>query len=55
MYIRRSNANFSSLARTLLMLNCLVNPLIYCWRQKDMRKFLFGSRAQVKANEQHVI
>ena len=27
--------------RTFGMLNSLLNPLIYCWRQKDMRKFVF--------------
>ena len=29
------------------MLNPLVNPLIYCWRQKEMRKVIFGIRNQV--------
>ena len=28
--------------RTLGILNSLLNPLIYCWRQKEMRKFVFG-------------
>ena len=27
--------------RTLGILNSLLNPLIYCWRQKEMRKFVF--------------
>ena len=27
--------------RTFAMLNSLFNPLIYCWRQKEMRQFLF--------------
>ena len=27
--------------QTLAMLNSLLNPLIYCWRQKEMRKFVF--------------
>ena len=27
--------------RTFGILNSLLNPLIYCWRQKDMRKFVF--------------
>ena len=32
--------------RTAVMLNSLLNPLIYCWRQKEMRKFVF-KRTQV--------
>ena len=27
--------------RTTAMLNSLLNPLIYCWRQKEMRLFVF--------------
>ena len=27
--------------RTFGILNSLLNPLIYCWRQKEMRKFVF--------------
>ena len=27
-------------ARTLAMLNSVFNPLVYCWRQKEMRKFV---------------
>ena len=27
--------------RTFIMLNSLLNPLIYCWRQKEMRQFVF--------------
>ena len=27
--------------RTFVLLNYLLNPLIYCWRQKEMRKFVF--------------
>ena len=30
--------------RTLSMLNSFVNPLIYCMRQKEMRKFVFSLR-----------
>ena len=26
--------------RTFIMLNSLLNPLIYCWRQKEMRQFV---------------
>ena len=33
--------------QTCAMLNSLVNPLIYCWRQKEMRKVIFRSRTQV--------
>ena len=32
---------------TCAMLNSLVNPLIYCWRQKEMRNVIFGIRTQV--------
>ena len=33
--------------QTCAMLNSLVNPLIYCWRQKEMRKVIFRSRTHV--------
>ena len=36
-----------TLTQTCAMLNSLVNPLIYCWRQKEMRKVIFRSRTQV--------
>ena len=26
---------------TIVMFNSLLNPLIYCWRQKEMRQFVF--------------
>ena len=32
--------------KTCVMLNSLLNPLIYCWRQKEMRKFVFRFVAQ---------
>jgi len=32
--------------RTFAMLNSLVNPLMYCWRQKEMRKFVFRMQPQ---------
>ena len=32
---------------TYSMLNSLLNPLIYCWRQKEMRKVIFGLRTQI--------
>ena len=28
------------MTRTLLLINSLLNPLIYCWRQREMRKFI---------------
>ena len=28
--------------RTFVYLNSLINPLIYCWRQKEMRKYVFN-------------
>ena len=31
---------------TFLMLNSLLNPLIYCWRQEEMRKFAFRFKRQ---------
>ena len=34
------------LMQTCAMLNSLVNPLIYCWRQKEMRNVIFGMRTQ---------
>ena len=33
--------------RTFGMLNSLLNPLIYCWRQNEMKKFVFRMRNQV--------
>ena len=35
--------------RTFSMLNSLLNPLIYCWRQKEMRQFVFRLLPQVVA------
>ena len=39
--------------RTAAMLNSLLNPLIYCWRQKEMRKFAFrmGNQVVLPANQ----
>ena len=34
-------------ASTSLMLNSLLNPLIYCWRQKEMRRFVFRRQTQL--------
>lgn len=33
-----------ALMQTFAMINSFVNPLIYCWRQKEMRKFVFRIR-----------
>ena len=33
--------------QTCAMLNSLFNPLIYCWRQKEMRKVIFRLSTQV--------
>lgn len=35
--------------RTCAMLNSLLNPLIYCWRQKEMRHFIFRFRSPAVA------
>ena len=32
--------------RTSLMLNSFLNPLIYCWRQKEMRRYFFSCSTQ---------
>ena len=32
--------------RTFLIVNSLLNPLIYCWRQEEMRKFAFRFKRQ---------
>ena len=40
-------AIIAPVTRTCAMLNSLVNPLIYCWRQKEMRKVIFRLRTQV--------
>ena len=44
---RTSLLILESWVRTCGMLNSFFNPLIYCWRQKEMRKFIFGTRTQV--------
>ena len=38
---------FNPWFRTFLMLNSLLNPLIYCWRQEEMRKYAFRFKNQV--------
>lgn len=35
--------------RTFVMLNSFLNPLIYCWRQRKMREFVFRISPQVAA------
>ena len=39
--IQMKKGNFASMVVTFAMLNSLMNPLIYCWRQREMRKFVF--------------
>ncbi|XP_068697044.1 adenosine receptor A2a-like [Montipora capricornis] len=39
------------ISRTLLMINSILNPLIYCWRQEEIRKFVFRTLVQVSGNE----
>ena len=34
------------LIRTVVLLNSLLNPLVYCWRQKEIRKFVFKTKTQ---------
>ena len=34
---------------TIVMFNSLLNPLIYCWRQKEMRQFVFQISSPVVA------
>ena len=36
----------SAIVRTFLMINSVLNPLIYCWRQKEIRKFVFRISSQ---------
>ena len=41
-YIRELNIPYSApWIITIVMLNSLLNPLVYCWRQKEMRQFVF--------------
>ena len=40
--IRELNIPYSApWIMTIVMLNSLLNPLVYCWRQKEMRQFVF--------------
>ncbi|XP_078375900.1 trace amine-associated receptor 2-like [Oculina patagonica] len=39
--------------RTFGMLNSLLNPLIYCWRQKEMRRFVFRTSPAVAPRAQN--
>ena len=45
-----------SWVRTCAMLNSLLNPLIYCWRQQEMRQFVFriSSAAVAGGNEREI-
>ena len=38
-----TSVSFVSLCRVLVMLNSLLNPLIYFWRDKEMRKIVLPS------------
>ena len=37
----QNNTLLGPWSRVIVMLNSLLNPLIYCWRQKEMRLFVF--------------
>ena len=39
--IQTKKGKFASVVVTFAMLNSLMNPWIYCWRQREMRKFVF--------------
>lgn len=36
--------------RNFAILNSLLNPLIYCWRQREMRKFVFRFKTKAAVN-----
>ncbi|XP_068756733.1 melanocortin receptor 5-like [Montipora capricornis] len=36
----------SAIVRTFLMINSVLNPLIYCWRQEEIRNFVFRISSQ---------
>lgn len=38
-------------ARTVAMVNSLLNPLIYCWRQKKMRKFFLKTLGALRNHQ----
>ena len=49
-YIRELNIPYSApWILTIAMLNSLLNPLVYCWRQKEMRQFVFQSSSAAVA------
>ena len=48
-FTSRSACTACPLFRTFAMLNSLFNPLIYCWRQKEMRQFVFRLLRQAVA------
>ncbi|XP_068696218.1 adenosine receptor A2a-like [Montipora foliosa] len=39
--------SIGAMAHTFVMINSLLNPLIYCWRQEEIRKFVFRTSMQV--------
>ena len=46
-FVAKLNVSHQQLwVRTFAMLNSLLNPLIYCWRQKEMRQFVFRIKPQ---------
>ena len=55
-YMRVFNSCFPCpWVNTILMLNSFANPLIYCWRQKEMRQFIFRLSPQAVAPEENWI
>ena len=40
--MQTTETTLSFLGATFVMLNSLINPLVYSWRQKEMRKFVFS-------------
>ncbi|XP_078375906.1 histamine H2 receptor-like [Oculina patagonica] len=47
-----SNSFAAPWIRTFGVLNSLLNPLIYCWRQKEMRRFVFRTSPAVAPTAQ---
>lgn len=46
--VRSSFLVIMPLIRTCGLINSLLNPLIYCWRQQEMRKFVFSRFSAVQ-------
>ena len=38
--------SMDAMTRTFAMINSVLNPLIYCWRQEEIRKFVFRTSMQ---------